>query len=206
MPDVSAKMIAFDLFGVLLEEGHLITNGLLKYLPADIEKQKVKNLYEDYNLDRLGEKKFWHALGIPDYRSIRQAFLDDFKLDPDFESVITELGDYSRLAILSNLPADWADELSEKFDFKSKFEPICFSGHLGLKKPQAEIYLHLINQSGLSAEDIIFIDDRLENLQSAKSLGLKVIYYQRENELNDFTPDFTIHRLSDLLAMDRLFI
>ena len=206
MIDESSTMIAFDLFGVILEEGHLISNGLFKYLPDDIDKKKVKRLYKDYNLNQLNEKRFWHEIGILDYQAIRQTFLNEFKLDPEFESVISQLGKQFKLSILSNLPADWADALSRKYNFASRFDPICFSGHLGYQKPQPEIYLHLVNQSGLNPENIIFVDDRLENLKAAKTLGMQVIYFQRENETYPFQPDVTIQKLSDLLILQKHYL
>lgn len=194
-------MIAFDLFGVILEEGHLISNGLLQQLPASIDKNHVKSLYQQLNLSLITEDTFWASLGVPDSGPIRQAFLNSFTLDPGYHNVIDSIKSQYQLSILSNLPADWARELSRKFNFAEIFKPCVFSGHTRCKKPEPEIYLELIKQSKLSADQIIFIDDRLENLQTANALGFGTIYYQRENDTTAFTADYKIRALAELLDL-----
>jgi len=46
------KMIAFDLFGVIFSEGHLISNVLMRLLPARCQKSQVKTLYEEFGEGR----------------------------------------------------------------------------------------------------------------------------------------------------------
>jgi len=195
------NMISFDLFGVIVTEGHLISNVLMDLLPAGCERKKVKSFYEKYNLGVINEAQFWQALGITDYQQLRSTFLDSFRLDADLIMVVGQLKNNFQLSILSNLPPDWADELTTRFKFESLFNPVIFSGHEKCKKPQAEIYHQLISQSDCRNEQIAFIDDRLENLQAAHEQGIVTIYYQREKEAHDFKPDYHITKLSEVLKL-----
>ena len=194
-------MVCFDLFGVLISEGHLISNVLSPLLPASCKQSQLRALYNEFNLANITEQAFWQGLEIDDVSSIRNIFLRCFQLDEDYEKVIQALQPHYQLSILSNLPADWADWLVESFRFDQHFSPRLFSGHTRCKKPEKEIYQKLIDQSGLEPAQIIFIDDRLENLKTAKSIGMNVVYYQREEEPFNFSADATIHRLGELLLL-----
>lgn len=195
------KMISFDLFGVIITEGHLISNVLLPLLPSSSQKPRVKSLYNQYNLNEITETDFWNGIGVQDNQLLRSVFLSRFQLDPDFRITIDQLLKNYNLSILSNLPPDWAKALSKKFEFEEIFNPCLFSGLTGCKKPQPEIYNLLIAKSGIPAHQIAFIDDRLENLQTAHELGMTTIYYQREHELHTFRPGFRINKLGELLAI-----
>jgi len=50
-----------------------------------------------------------------------------------------------------------------------------YSHDLGSRKPDREIYLRMIEDAGILAEESLFIDDRQENLAAAKKIGFKVI-------------------------------
>ena len=192
------KMIVFDLFGVIFSEGHLISNVLIRLLPENVPKAELRKAYHAYNLGEISERVFWQSIGQRDVSLIRQRFLDQFVTDPEFETVTSALKQHFQLAILSNLPADWADTLSHKFKFAEHFSPCLFSGHLQCKKPQSEIYRRLLVESGLQAQQIAFIDDRLENLQTAHEQGWTTVYYHRDQESHPYQPDFEISRLSQI--------
>ncbi len=189
------KLIAFDVFGVILSEGHLISNVLMHLLPEGSTRKSVKEQYEAYNIGLISEVEFWQSVDINDYARIRQTFINSFELDPDYFEVISELSSKYPLAILSNLPADWAQAMMERFNFEQTFKHCLFSGFVGCKKPHHEIYQLLIDQSGFVAGNIAFIDDRLENLQTAHELGMTTIYYQREKETHAFKAEMELDQL-----------
>ena len=55
------------------------------------------------------------------------------------------------------------------------FEKTFASFELHLLKPEAAIYRHVIQETGLRPEDILFIDDRQENLDAAAAEGFQVL-------------------------------
>lgn len=196
------KMIAFDLFGVVFTEGHMVSNGLMTFLPPDTDKAQVKHFYTQYTNGQIAEADFWQGIDVEDYVPLRQAFLDNFVLDDDLPAVIEALAGHYQLAILSNLASDWADYLIAKFDFEAIYSPIVISGKEGVGKPQRGIYDRLIHYSQLDAREIVFIDDRLENLATAHELGMQTVHCNREPDNHAFQPDHQIQRLSELSTID----
>ncbi len=80
--------------------------------------------------------------------------------------------DGHRLAILSNAPAPLADGL-ERLAWLAPFETRIFSGRLGLLKPESAIYHVTLAALGADPGDVIFVDDRAENIDAARALGLE---------------------------------
>ncbi len=195
------KIIAFDLFGVIVTEAHLISNALMHLLPPDIKKHRVKSAYEEFNLGKITEAEFWHSLGLLDYRQLRTKLLNCLELDTDLYPVIKQLKTHHQLAILSNCPVIWAEALSSKFEFEKHFNPIIFSGHVACKKPQPEIYQMLLAKTRHPPDQIVFIDDRLQNLQAAHEQGYKTIHMKRDQETHVYIPDYQISSLIELLEI-----
>lgn len=193
------KLMAFDLFGVIISEGHMVSNVLMPLLPKTIKKAMVKPYYNDYTLGSINETAFWQGINQAGNTKLRNDFLAKFALDNDVDKVIKLLSPRYQCAILSNLAADWADVLDHKFNFSKQFSPMIISGKVKAKKPDLTIYHILIQESGIAAENIAFIDDRLENLHSAHQLGMFTVHYQRELDHYDYQADITIHHLAELI-------
>ncbi|MCW2879354.1 MAG: hypothetical protein JWQ95_3454 [Sphaerisporangium sp.] len=82
-----------------------------------------------------------------------------------------------RVALLSNAPVCVADGV-ERLPWIQTMNARFYSGHLGLVKPDAEIYLQVA--AGLRARpgDFVFVDDRLVNVNGAESAGMSAIHFR----------------------------
>lgn len=82
-----------------------------------------------------------------------------------------------RCVILSNteIPTTWA---FQAWGWELLFHDCFYSCELGFAKPSPCIYHHVQSKLGVPAEEICFIDDKLENLNYPRQLGWKVIHYQ----------------------------
>jgi FMN phosphatase YigB (HAD superfamily) len=74
------------------------------------------------------------------------------------------------------------NEPSEADDVKAVFDVFVSSAHVGMRKPNRDIYEYTLKQlrekwpsEDVRFEDIVFFDDIGENLKTAKSLGLKTV-------------------------------
>lgn len=195
------KLIAFDLFGVIITDGHLVTHGLMPLLPAMLSKADVKPYYDAYTGGQIAETAFWQGIGLTLESPIRNQFLNIFELDADLAEVTYALSKRYRLGILSNLGAEWGEMLEERFAFSERFEPRIISGAVKCQKPEPAIYETLIQASGVGGEYIAFIDDRRENLEVASRFGMTTIHYQRELDTCAFEPDYTIRTLGEVLQV-----
>jgi putative hydrolase of the HAD superfamily len=78
-----------------------------------------------------------------------------------------------RTAILSNLPRPLGEELRGTAGFLDHFDHVTFSYELGVVKPQPEIYRHTIDGLGIDPAQTLFLDDRQDNVEGARAVGLR---------------------------------
>lgn len=76
------------------------------------------------------------------------------------------------IGILSNLPHPIASRLRATPGFLEHFDHITFSCDLRLFKPQAAIYEHSYQGLNVAPEDTLFIDDKQENVDGARAVGM----------------------------------
>lgn len=89
--------------------------------------------------------------------------------------------------VLSNAPIE-IDDFLEKKDLKKYFDGIIISAFEKKIKPNSEIYELLLDRFNLEANESLFIDDKLENIESAKVLGIDAFQfdYKNINKLKDY--------------------
>ena len=76
------------------------------------------------------------------------------------------------LYAISNYNRGRFDADRKRFAFYDWFDDIVLSGDVGLLKPDPRIYRLLIERTGLDPARSLFVDDRLENVEGARSVGL----------------------------------
>ena len=81
-----------------------------------------------------------------------------------------------RLALLSNMPAEVA-EVVAGLPVAAHFEHCLFSSSLGWVKPQPECYRAALAILGASQADVVFLDDRPENVAGARALGIRSVRF-----------------------------
>jgi putative hydrolase of the HAD superfamily len=57
-----------------------------------------------------------------------------------------------------------------------RFREIFLSSSIGLRKPDAEAYDHVVSAIGVPAERIVFFDDLAENIGAARERGLVAVH------------------------------
>jgi len=114
----------------------------------------------------------WNAmiLDFPEYRL-------------DFIKALAKENNY-RLLLLSNTNELHIQRVIEAMgearfqSFKECFEKFYLSHEIGLRKPTPEVFNMILEKNDLVPETTLFIDDTLEHIQTAKSLGLKTWHLQ----------------------------
>ena len=79
-----------------------------------------------------------------------------------------------RTGILSNLPGPLARALRASPGFLDHFDQVTFSCEVGVIKPHPTIYQHAIEGLQIAPAEGLFIDDRPENIEGARTIGLRV--------------------------------
>ena len=110
----------------------------------------------------------------------------------------TALLDYCRtqkpkykMGIISDAESN-AREMVSAWVNETLFDTMVFSAELGVCKPNPPIFHHALEQLGVGASEAVFIDDRVSNIDGAKSLGIHTIHYQSRGQvliaLNQYIP------------------
>jgi putative hydrolase of the HAD superfamily len=80
------------------------------------------------------------------------------------------------LAMLSNAPDELAEAISE-LPLAPHFGHLIFSCQLKSAKPDPECYGRALARIGARADEVIFVDDRSENVAAAAALGLQSVHF-----------------------------
>ena len=93
--------------------------------------------------------------------------------------------------ILSNLPRPLGETLRAHPTFLDPFDHQTFSYELGVVKPAEAIYRHAIEGLGVAPEQALFLDDRPENIEGAREVGLQAeLYTAWEDMSENITPRY----------------
>jgi putative hydrolase of the HAD superfamily len=77
-----------------------------------------------------------------------------------------------RLAIFSNAPLEIAAAIDSR-DWLAEFSPRIFSCNLRAVKPEPSAYQAMLTVLQPRPEDVVFFDDRPENVSAARRLGIR---------------------------------
>ncbi len=65
------------------------------------------------------------------------------------------------------------------------FHKAYYSHKLRMRKPELNIYSHVLKENNMIAEQTIFLDDSRENINAAKSLGIQTIHITHPDQVFD---------------------
>lgn len=82
-----------------------------------------------------------------------------------------------RTGILSNLGDAMETGVLGRCPWLQAFDHLTFSHRLGTAKPDLSIYRHAAEGLGVDPAQVLFIDDREENIKAARSAGMNAIQY-----------------------------
>ena len=197
--------IIFDLGGVLID-----WNPEYVYLNVfDGDREKMQWFFDTICTSDWNENQ---DAGYP----LQKATEDRVALFPEHEVLIRMfygrweemLGDAidGTVAILKSLIdnpkykvvalTNWSHETFpialERFEFLHWFEGIIVSGDEKTRKPFPEIYELTLERFNIKAENSIFIDDNLRNIQAAQALGINGIHFESPQALAEQLKTFSI--------------
>jgi len=78
--------------------------------------------------------------------------------------------------VLSNWSAETFIGMTEDYPFLKQFDGLLISGQDNLIKPDPAIYKLAIQRFDLDPEKTVFIDDKLENIETARKLNFNTIH------------------------------
>jgi putative hydrolase of the HAD superfamily len=154
----------------------------------DIGVAEFQNIYwRDrlaYDAGKLEPDTYWNAVR-PDLTPRRIGQLIDLDNhswsdpNPVMAAWAADLrGAGIKTAILSNMPVPMRQHIEQECTWLPEFDLRVFSCDVGATKPGAAIYQHCL--AGLKVErgQVLFLDDKLPNVDAARSVGMHAIQFQ----------------------------
>jgi len=75
--------------------------------------------------------------------------------------------------------------VEREFDWIRRFDLLVWSCQLGIVKPDPAIYRHMLAKLKMRPEEILFIDDKLPNVEAAQALGIQTIQFSSVERLRE---------------------
>lgn len=190
------KNIIFDLGGVLLNIDYRKTIEAFRKLGIpDAENLYSKNsqtsLFDNLEKGLIPEEEFYSSIRRSAQRNLTDAQIQDawnaLLLDLPVENIqlLKKLKMTYRLFLLSN--TNYIHEKAYRdlivsqygtFIFDELFEKMYLSHRIHLRKPDAEIFNFVLEDSKLALEETCFIDDSPQHVEGAKKVGLSGYLYK----------------------------
>jgi 2-haloacid dehalogenase len=179
------SVILFDLGGVLINWND---DWLYDEISLQLNKpfNKIKTKFNDTLCSlfesKIDEGEFWNIVLGPDNdidkKIISKTFLKKSSINEKFLAFAKSLkNDGHLIGILSNLTPETSMciDKNQLKDFDYHF----YSNSLKMSKPNNEIYQHVCDH--ISSKNILFIDDKQENLNAAESYGIDTILFNSDD-------------------------
>ncbi|NLZ77766.1 MAG: HAD-IA family hydrolase [Spirochaetales bacterium] len=72
-------------------------------------------------------------------------------------------------------------EILREMGVLSLFDALYPSHEMGLTKPSHAYFRHILEAEGIGADEAYFVDDSIEHVESARSLGIPALHYSGED-------------------------
>lgn len=188
------QAIIFDWGGVLdLDKPNEIHAFIQKSLQitSDKEFQDLTNQRRKANEENQADDEFWiniaakKNISLPEdwSQTLRSLFQKAVAVNPEMFAILHQLKNKSlTVGLFSNVNTYYATILQD-FGYYDLFNPCLLSYNINTRKPYQESYQKLLSELQLPAADVVFIDDKEENIAAAKKLGIDAILFQSANQI-----------------------
>jgi putative hydrolase of the HAD superfamily len=89
-----------------------------------------------------------------------------------------------RTAFLSNSGPEVMARLRGDRRIDHLFDAVVISCEVGLSKPDPQIYRHCLDRLGLEPPQVLFVDDRADNIEGAARIGLRTLHFEGPDVLD----------------------
>ncbi|GHB81689.1 hydrolase [Streptomyces cirratus] len=180
------KAVLFDLFGVIARVQSAESQGVLERT-AGCDPDRFWEAYwsqrPPYDRGELDGPAYWQKVcarpGVPlDARLTADLIAADLAswsgIDQRMVELLGLLDDQGFvLGLLSNIPEELAARFEATQPWMGRFAVRGLSCRIGSAKPEAAAYQWCLRALGLPPQDVLFVDDRAENVRAARELGMQ---------------------------------
>lgn len=171
-------ILVLDAFGVIYRPGDDVQGLLIPFIAdqgGTRDQQRIESLYREASLGKIDARQFWSAVGL-DPRLEDEYLSHHEMVDGVHEFLLAANKAFSAIACLSNDVSAWSRKLRERHRLATAIPNWMVSGDLGLRKPAPEIYARMLQMLGVAGDRIVFVDDRVSNLDAARAFGIHTVW------------------------------
>jgi len=184
------KVVAFDFGGVVAEASREVVLDFFKESLGlnDEEFDEALTQYKRRRLEGAVPHEFW--IEYAEYKGIvlvpnwvelyEQTMVKAIQpLDGMVELIQALSASGYQTPLLSNIPHDYA-KVAHQTGLYDLFHPLLLSCDIGYEKPDPRAYELLLEKVSVQPAECIFVDDKLENVEAARVLGIDAIHFTGE--------------------------
>ena len=178
--DLGKVLVDYD-FGLAfnrIEEGSTLPSDEFKTRIPEIE-----NLNTIYEAGKITTAGFFQRMAeVLQFKgtvnTLEKIWINIFKPITENIEMVRLVSEAHPLAIISNTSEAHIRFLEANYSFFDSFRARIYSHMIGFRKPDSRIYDYSRNIMNAKARKSLFIDDRIENISAAASLGWMTIHLQ----------------------------
>jgi glucose-1-phosphatase len=99
------------------------------------------------------------------------------------DKLLSELSQRYPLWVVSNTNKMHFGFIRERYRFLRHFQGWILSYEVGAAKPDPAIFSHALGRAQIAASEVLFIDDQLDNVESARILGMDAFQFLNPTQL-----------------------
>jgi|GEM_PF-1898295 len=179
------KQIYFDFGKVLVDYEKSLQTVSRDF---SIEFDSILNLYKEFEyelgLGKITTADFWQQciekFNLKDAQNydLPKSWVSDYDIIQPINDLIYSLENKIDIGIISNIHGGiWEAAVKYKMVPNIEYKKVYLSYQLGLIKPDIALFKLVQTESGVNPEEILFIDDKSENLIAPTNLGWKTILF-----------------------------
>lgn len=192
------KNLIFDFGGVLYGIDYPKSLEEMAKLAVNPDKMKKMAMNDFIDIPQKFEKG---EISETDFRAfLRNEYSmegSDETLDKAFNAMLLGLSSESvpflkeaksnyKLALLSNTNSiHYNYFINDSSEMLSEFDHVFLSFKTGMRKPDENIFQFVLDKTGFLADESLFIDDGIRNIEGAKKLGIHGFLFSESSKLSD---------------------
>lgn len=103
---------------------------------------------------------------------------EQFDLDPEAVAVLTAVRDHGVRCLLATNQQDHRVRfMRETHDYDDLVDGSYYSSEVGAMKPDPAFFEHVLDDLGVPADRVGFVDDVAANVESARSVGIRAVHH-----------------------------
>ena len=176
--DTKIKAILFDMVGVLIFK----KVGYIVKTKEEINAENIERLFNHLDDQKLiSDIKIKLNLSDSERENACRFIPEKYERFEKLWTFLPKLKEKYKLAVINNGNSVALRYWKEKFDFNI-FDLFINSAVEGIKKPNPKIFLLACKKLNVEPNECLFMDDSSENIESAKNLGMKTIWWNKEED------------------------